>query len=583
MFLIFLILLCDYSAFSVMPPKPGLCDDQGRIISTGTTYPGHIFNIEQPSYNLLTEGGKAPPTLHTGVILFDYADLVHSWNHTPSDYEQLLFSTSNPGSMYSFYQEISYGQFTVTGTVTNWVQSYYPHTTYALHYYGLEWIFDPYTQDQSIGVYMLVRDAVYLAESWGFDLNLLDQDGDHVAHGLFVVHAGPGAEATGDTTDVWSHKADARELCELIRQEYDPDCPYIVSRGCTLGVYSMEPEMTDEGDLITVGVFCHEFLHVLGAPDLYNTSSGSYVCGRFELMDAGSWNRLSGESPGMRPAHPSLWLKMLMGWVDPDSLERETPGVPDEMIQATIDGAATPVYPKVWRILRNPGGVDWTDQSPGQGEYFLVENRSKTGFFEVALPDDGLAVWHVDESQPDNNDEEHRLVSLVLASGDPSTKTYGESGDLFSDNTMQLGTRELPSPYMWDGTPSGIKVLNISPPGMVMHADLEAGPVFLGRVFSYPNPFKKLSSGDFCRIKYQPIGRKTEGQYPTFRIIIFNIAGEVVRVLDDPSEINPMGREAFWDGRNDSGDEVSSGMYLYIIELTPFTGERNFGRITFIH
>jgi len=66
-------------------------------------------------------------------------------------------------------------------------------------------------------------------------------------------------------------------------------------------------------------------------------------------------------------------------------------------------------------------------------------------------------------------------------------------------------------------------------------------------------------------------------------VIIFNIAGEIVRVLDTPSEINISGREALWNGENDYGDEVSSGFYLYIIEIIPFSGERNFGKITFIH
>ncbi len=583
MFLILILMISNYSAFSLMPPAPGLCTDSGIVIETGVSFPGHVFGIDKPSATLLTEEGKTPPSLNTAVLLFDFADLTHWFGHTVSDYYELLFSSSNPGSMYSYYREVSYGQFSVYGTVIDWLQSYYPHTNYALHYYGLEWIYDPYTQDQSIGVYMLVRDAVYAAEATGFDLNSLDQDVDHVAHGLFVVHAGPGAEETGDTTHIWSHKADARELCELIRQEYDPNCPYIISRGCTLGVYSMEPEMIEGGDLITVGVFCHEFCHVLGAPDLYNTSKGSYVCGKFELMDAGSWNRLSGENPGMRPAHPSLWIKMLLGWVEPDSIERDTPAVPDEVKGAIIDASTSSIMPHVWRILSNPYGVDWSDLSPGTGEYFLVENRAKIGYFEIALPDDGLAIWHVDESQPDNNDENARLVSLIKADGDPSTTTYGEEGDLFKNTTYELGSLDLSSPYMWDGAPSGIKVKNISAPGSVMSADLFADPVFLGKVFSYPNPYEKRSYGDVCHIKYQPIGRKAEGIFPIFRVIIYNLAGEVVRILDDPSEIRPSSREALWDGKNNEGNEVSSGMYLYIIELTPFTGERNFGRITFVH
>lgn len=580
---VFLIAWTSY--FDFMPPLPGLCDDEGIVISTGVSFPGVKFGIEKPEKNLFEdrETGKTPPSLTTAVVLFDFADLFHNPSHTQGSYDELLFSSSNPGSMYSYYREVSYGQFSVYGVIEGWVRSYYPKTAYALHYYGIEWIFDPYTQETSIGVYMAARDAVYRAEQAGFDLNVLDPDGDKVAHGLFVVHAGPGAEQTGDTTDIWSHKADARELCELIRDNYDPTCPYIISRGCTLGVYSMEPEMNEDGSLVTVGVFCHEFCHVLGAPDLYNTSEGSSVVGKFELMDAGSWNRLSGEQPGTRPAHPSLWIKMLLGWVTPDSIERDVTGVPDIVKSATLDAAGGLIMPRTWRALQNPNGVDWTDERPGTGEYFLFENRAKIGFFETALPDEGIAVWHVDESRPDNNDEERRLVSLVKASGDPSTTTSGKEGDLFSSRTGELGSRDVPSPNMWDGVSSGVRMKNISDPAQVMFADIEAGPVLLGKVFSYPNPFEKRSHGDVCMIKYQPLGRRAEEMFPLFRVVIFNIAGEVVRLLDDPSEVSPISREAVWDGRNEDGDEVSSGMYLYIIELIPFSEERNFGRITFIH
>ncbi|GAJ17534.1 unnamed protein product, partial [marine sediment metagenome] len=44
---------------------------------------------------------------------------------------------------------------------------------------------------------------------------------------------------------------------------------------------------------------------------------------------------------------------------------------------------------------------------------------------------------------------------------------------------------------------------------------------------------------------------------------IYNIAGERIRVLDsDPTEIDRYSRRAFWDLRNEKGEEVVSGMYL---------------------
>jgi hypothetical protein len=54
------------------------------------------------------------------------------------------------------------------------------------------------------------------------------------------------------------------------------------------------------------------------------------------------------------------------------------------------------------------------------------------------------------------------------------------------------------------------------------------------------------------------------------RLIIYNILGEKVKVLVD--EYQPAGeRNVFWDGRNDQGETVASGIYLYRIQAASFT------------
>ena len=41
---------------------------------------------------------------------------------------------------------------------------------------------------------------------------------------------------------------------------------------------------------------------------------------------------------------------------------------------------------------------------------------SSTGY-DADLPGDGLLIWHVDDAQPDNTDENHYMVGLVQADG----------------------------------------------------------------------------------------------------------------------------------------------------------------------
>ena len=71
------------------------------------------------------------------------------------------------------------------------------------------------------------------------------------------------------------------------------------------------------GNLIDIGVFCHEFGHVLGLPDLYDTDNSSEGLGQWCLMASGSWGG-NGSSP-QTPTHMSAWCKQKLGWVTPSS------------------------------------------------------------------------------------------------------------------------------------------------------------------------------------------------------------------------------------------------------------------------
>jgi len=69
------------------------------------------------------------------------------------------------------------------------------------------------------------------------------------------------------------------------------------------------------------------------------------------------------------------------------------------------------------------------------------------------------------------------------------------------------------------------------------------------------------------------------GKTPPFKVSIFNLAGELIRVLDTSNEIDQINRKAQWDGKDDSGEGAASGLYFYIIETE---NEKNKGRFTFV-
>src|SRR4030066_142534 len=85
----------------------------------------------------------------------------------------------------------------------------------------------------------------------------------------------------------------------------------------------------------------------------------------------------------------------------------------------------------------------------GQGDfpstqYFLVENRQGVGF-DAALPGSqrGVLIWHIDETQPDNDDQTHYKVDLEEASGTQHLEqnlNAGEDSDYFRTGNATVFT-----------------------------------------------------------------------------------------------------------------------------------------------
>jgi len=334
--------------------------------------------------------------------------------HPPAAYDSLLFSvgTQRLGSLRDYYREVSGGQFDIDGVVTRWYTAPHPYGYYTATMSGLGG--SPRNARQ------MALDAVTLADQ-DYDFRQFDNDGpdqipdsgddDGFVDGVFVVHAGPGAEETSSGSDIYSHK------WTIVGQGYSSQDvgfagPIMVSD------YTTEPEKwaglvphTSPNLIMSVGTFCHEFGHVLGLPDLYDTTgltTSSEGLGEWDLMAAGNFTHAPGETLGTSPAHMSAWCKQRLGWVIPMNLTTDQMGVSIAPVES-----GGPVY----RLWTNGENLD---------EYFLIENRQPIGF-DVGLvrksiesegiPAHGLVIYHVDESAPSNNNAARKLVDLEEAGG----------------------------------------------------------------------------------------------------------------------------------------------------------------------
>jgi immune inhibitor A len=431
----------------LMPLYPHLRGRSASAAEQLSMQSAQLRGVDQP------EAALAPVEDTRGmiVLLVDFSDHTANAASTPSFYDDLLFSTGNSPSrsLAEYFAEVSYGHLSIFGQVNGagapqWYRAPHTYAYYVNHNMGIGTY--PHNSQE------LVEDLVALADPY-VDFSRFDGDGDGEVDGVLVIHAGPGYEVTLNPDDMRSHK-------------WALTTPMSVD-GVSVRTYTMEAEFVSAPGDSTIGVFCHEFGHVLGLPDLYDRDESSQGLGDWSLMASGAWNGPS--LNGARPAHPDAWCKAHLGWLTPIAPAADTVG-------ATIPQAET-----------NAVAYKLTNSSMPTGEYFLVENRAQAGF-DNYLPSAGLCIYHVDDTQTSNDNEwypghtssGHYWVALEQADGAWDLEhgyNRGDAGDPWPGSTVQrdFGDTSIPDTTDYLSRLTGIAVQDIADPGAAMTADLIVG------------------------------------------------------------------------------------------------------------
>ncbi len=478
--LLFILSICAVNILlGIAPPKKGvtvspyLIEEFKQIRSE---YSSGYWPQEMTRRRHLLESGNVelvaqaatPTTVIMPVLLGHYSDSQPKYSR--QNLQNDLFDSNPKGTVTQFYNEISYGHMYLTGTVSDWAGV--PQTL--LYYAGTTGLSQP--RDFVIDLLFSI-DPTFDFSPY-VDPTSLDAEGYHVRL-IATIHTGGGAES--GAKNIWSHRWNIRE--RIIDRKADPtDTLYnnskILSTGHFLtndtylgqpvvvdGDYACEPEISGvvSGGLIEIGVFCHEFGHLFGLPDLYNTNSSTdQGLGNWCLMAGGSWGG-DGTTPS-KPAHMCAWCKTQLGWVTPTVV---TSFLPQQSIKKVEK------FPDVYKL--------W---SLGQSstEYFLVENRERVGF-DTSLTGGGLLIFHVDENQSSigNTDPNHHWVDLEQADGLRGLNigtNRGDAGDPFPGSTNNKtfdGYTNPNSVSYYSNAQSYVGVRNISNEADTMYADLDVG------------------------------------------------------------------------------------------------------------
>ena len=206
-----------------------------------------------------------------------------------------------------------------------------------------------------------------------------DQNNDGYVDLVYIIYAGYSESFSGNSSDCLWPKSGTNNFYEpgtnnLLKLDGKQICRY----GINNELNATPSDWIDGKPLLNgIGLFCHEFSHTMGLPDLYPTVETSRVDNQnpeyWDLMDGGEYTY-----NGYFPTPYSPWEMDVMGWTTPIELG-------DEAKQVSLNSYASD------RTAYKINGEN--------NEYLLIQNIQTDGWWggiTKAFKTTGMLVWRID-------------------------------------------------------------------------------------------------------------------------------------------------------------------------------------------
>ncbi len=268
--------------------------------------------------------------------------------------EEGYSSNNGTGSVKDYYKDNSMGryvpEFVVFGPVT------LPN---AMKSYG-----ENDKQGNDVNPQKMAIDAVRTAYGKGLNISQFDADEDGELDNVFIYYAGYNEAEGGAENTIWPHSSSMSYTGESVA-------------GLKLGSYACSSELRGANGKVmaSIGTFCHEFGHTLGLQDVYDVDYSenggeTATLGSLSLMCSGNYN-----NSGRTPPYLTSEERNMLGWLEFKEFELGT----EVQLRPIYDNEA------------------YVCQTQNKGEYYLFENRQKTGW-DSYINGQGMVVYHVDKS-----------------------------------------------------------------------------------------------------------------------------------------------------------------------------------------
>lgn len=307
---------------------------------------------------------------HTGspkalVILVEFSDTLFSVSEPSVVFNEYLnhegssmpdhsnYERRNHGSVRQYFNDMSNGAFTPQFDVYGPVRMEKPSA-----YYGEG------TDNMTRIKEMIVAACDSIDKD--VDFTEYDQDGDGFVDLVYVIYAGYSQSVGGNSVDcIWPKSGTLGSVSntfdgmKINRFGINNELNYYPGRK-----FNNYPEITKR--INGIGLFCHEFSHTLGFPDLYcELEVDNQELEYWDLMDGGEY-----VDNGYTPAPYSPWEKEVAGWTTIDEIT--------EAKQITLaDGQAVRI------------------KSDTNDEYIILLNMQNNGWAKAMLGH-GMLVYRID-------------------------------------------------------------------------------------------------------------------------------------------------------------------------------------------
>lgn len=351
---------------------------------------------------------------HSIVVLVEFQNYKFSMDNPNDFYKRMLnqdgFSDFNgTGSVREYFIDNSMGQFRPTFDVFGPITLKNNRS-----YYG--------SNEEARGGEMVVEAVRALDDSVNF--RNYDHNGDGYVDSIYIIYANVGEADGGPEESVWPYS------WELVSEGYN-----LKADGVIFNAYGCSNELEFRTKKPTgIGTFTHEFSHVMGLPDLYNTVDyNDYSTPlSWSVLDEGPYN-----NGGHTPPNFSAFERYSLGWMDCNEIKKTGDYSLDNIAES------------------NRGFIMTTEEN--KDEFYLLECRQQTGW-DKYLPGHGMLVWHVDflqrhwDDNTVNDNKSHQYVKLVRADDSTNMNTLPAASFPGSAKVTEFSWNTVPKLQSWKNT-----------------------------------------------------------------------------------------------------------------------------------